>query len=107
MYGATSGEAPARRGAQLAFAFAVIASALVVAIGLVSYSQSSGQLHAISLASTSAGNEYLVASALMKHAQDKAFDSNPPVSTNIADLAKEAEDEMKLDAEVMSTGKIP
>jgi hypothetical protein len=45
-----------------------------------------------------------VATALMKHAQDKAFDENPPVPDNIAALAKEAEDEMKLDAEVMKTG---
>jgi hypothetical protein len=48
-----------------------------------------------------------VASALMKHASDKAFDENPPVSDNIAALAKEAENEMKLDAQVMSTGVVP
>uniref|UniRef100_A0A7S0VV40 Uncharacterized protein n=1 Tax=Hemiselmis tepida TaxID=464990 RepID=A0A7S0VV40_9CRYP len=96
-----------KQAAQVAFAFALVAAALVVAVALVSYSSTTGQLRAVSLASTSAGNEYLVASALMKHAQDKAFDSNPPVSNNIADLAKEAENEMKLDAEVMSTGKIP
>ena len=44
---------------------------------------------------------------MMKHAQDKAFDENPPVSDNIAALAKEAENEMKLDAEVMKTGVVP
>lgn len=48
-----------------------------------------------------------VARALMNHASDKAFDENPPVSDNIAALAKEAENEMKLDAQVMSTGVVP
>jgi hypothetical protein len=45
-----------------------------------------------------------VADALMKHATDKQFDENPPVPDNIAALAKEAEDEMKIDAKVMETG---
>jgi hypothetical protein len=40
----------------------------------------------------------------MKHATDKQFDENPPVPDNIAALAKEAEDEMKIDAKVMETG---
>lgn len=43
-----------------------------------------------------------VASALMKHATDMAFDENAPVPENLADLAKAAEDEMKIDAEVMA-----
>ena len=46
-----------------------------------------------------------VADALMKHATDKQFDLNPPVPDNIAALAKEAEDEMKIDAKVLATGK--
>ena len=44
-----------------------------------------------------------VASALMKHATDMAFDENAPVPENLADLAKAAEDEMKIDAEVMQS----
>ncbi len=47
---------------------------------------------------------FQVADALMKHATDKQFDENPPVPDNIAALAKEAEDEMKIDAKVMETG---
>ena len=43
-----------------------------------------------------------VASALMKQATDMAFDDNAPVPGNLADLAKAAEDEMKIDAEVMA-----
>ena len=43
-----------------------------------------------------------VASALMKHATDMAFDENAPVPENLAGLAKAAEDEMKIDAEVMA-----
>ena len=38
----------------------------------------------------------------MKHATDMAFDENAPVPENLADLAKAAEDEMKIDAEVMA-----
>jgi len=51
-------------------------------------------------------NVYLplqVASALMKHAVDKEFEENAPVPENIADLAKAAEEEMKIDAEVMES----
>lgn len=43
-----------------------------------------------------------VASALMKHATDMSFDQNAPVPENLADLAKAAEDEMKIDAETMA-----
>ena len=48
------------------------------------------------------GENMQVASALMKHATDMAFDENAPVPENLADLAKAAEDEMKIDAEVMA-----
>ena len=48
------------------------------------------------------GENLQVASALMKHATDMAFDENAPVPENLADLAKAAEDEMKIDAEVMA-----
>ena len=38
----------------------------------------------------------------MKHATDMQFDENAPVPEKLADLAKAAEDEMKIDAEVMA-----
>jgi hypothetical protein len=60
MYGAAESSRPVvRRGAQLALAFAVIASALIVMVGLISFARANNQLKAVSLAAA-AGNEYLV-----------------------------------------------
>jgi hypothetical protein len=44
-----------------------------------------------------------VANALVAHATDMQFDENAPVPEHLADLASAAEDEMKIDAEVMAS----
>mmetsp|Transcript_82845 Transcript_82845/g.222205 ORF Transcript_82845/g.222205 Transcript_82845/m.222205 type:complete len:113 (-) Transcript_82845:163-501(-) len=105
-YGAPTYARPQRRGAQIAFIMSVVFVGLIAAVCLVSYARNSSMMTPITtFQMLNAGNEFLVADALMKHATDKQFDINPPVPDNIAALAKEAEDEMKIDAKVMQTGK--
>merc|ERR1719453_1462112 len=103
---ASYGSAPtqaavARKSTGIAFVFAIIAAALVAAVGIISYAKYTSALGPVStMQMTKLGSEYQVASALMKHAVDKEFEENAPVPENIADLAKAAEEEMKIDAEV-------
>mmetsp|Transcript_61774 Transcript_61774/g.141411 ORF Transcript_61774/g.141411 Transcript_61774/m.141411 type:complete len:106 (+) Transcript_61774:26-343(+) len=102
-YGSAPNVAPVRKTANLALAFALIAAALVCAVGIVSYAKASNSLSPISTLTTKLGSEYMVANALVAHATDMSFDENAPVPEHLADLAKAAEDEMKIDAEVMGT----
>ena len=102
-YGAAEVTGQPRRHASLVLAFALIAAALVACVGIITYAKSTNALAPVeTFQMTKLGTEYMVASALMKHATDMAFDENAPVPENLADLAKAAEDEMKIDAEVMA-----
>merc|ERR1712216_36807 len=102
-YGAAEVTGQPRRHASLVLAFALIAAALVACVGIITYAKSTNALAPVeTFQMTKLGTEYMVASALMKHATDMSFDQNAPVPENLADLAKAAEDEMKIDAETMA-----
>mmetsp|Transcript_7179 Transcript_7179/g.11445 ORF Transcript_7179/g.11445 Transcript_7179/m.11445 type:complete len:112 (+) Transcript_7179:35-370(+) len=102
-YGAAEAGASPRRSPNLMLAFALIAAALVACVGIITFAKSTNALAPVeTFQMTKLGSEYMVASALMKHATDMAFDENAPVPENLAGLAKAAEDEMKIDAEVMA-----
>eukprot|EP00960_Hanusia_phi_P042250 755388-Hanusia_phi.AAC.2 len=104
MYGAADTRRPQQQQRQrLSLVFALIAAALVSCIGIIAYAKHSNALAPVeTFQMTKLGTEYQVASALMKHATDMQFDENAPVPEKLADLAKAAEDEMKIDAEVMA-----
>jgi len=102
-YGSAPSMAPVRKSASLAMAFALIAAALVCAVGIVTYAKATNALQPVSMLTTKLGSEYQVANALVAHATDMQFDENAPVPEHLADLATAAEDEMKIDAEVMAS----
>eukprot|EP00961_Rhodomonas_salina_P078962 1061917-Rhodomonas_salina.1 len=63
-YGAAvSSPAPARRGPQLAFAFAIIAAALVCAVGIISYAKYTNALQPVAMVTTKLGDEFMVSPA--------------------------------------------
>jgi len=102
-YGLAEASTAPRRSPSLMLAFALIAAALVACVGIITFAKSTNALAPVeTFQMTKLGSEYMVASALMKHATDMAFDENAPVPENLAGLAKAAEDEMKIDAEVMA-----
>jgi hypothetical protein len=59
-YGSAPSVAPVRKTANLALAFALIAAALVCAVGIVSYAKASNSLSPISTLTTKLGSEYMV-----------------------------------------------
>jgi len=59
-YGSAPNVAPVRKTANLALAFALIAAALVCAVGIVSYAKASNSLSPISTLTTKLGSEYMV-----------------------------------------------
>merc|ERR1719371_94272 len=88
-YGVAEAGAPVqpRRSPSLALAFALIAAALVACVGIVSFAKTTNALAPVeTFQMTKLGTEYMVASALMKHATDMSFDQNAPVPENLEPL---------------------